>query len=331
MARAVALVDEMEALLETGAATASVAALDTVAWVRLAAGDVESAERILSDALGHADQVEPDDRAAVFAHLAAVRRRQGRVAEACVLLERARAIALSSKTPEVALNALRELADIDAQERGDHRRAYRRLARFVAEQRTSERVESERRAAILQSIYGMQLERDQRRHYEQLATRDALTGLYNRHYLEQQLPRVLAGGGVAVAMVDVDHFKRINDRHSHDAGDAVLRQLAVLLREHVRATSPAGFAVRLGGEEFLLVEPVRDQAEAVTSLEALRARVQAHDWHDVPPGVRPTISGGLVVCSDGGATVASVLGLADKRLYAAKRAGRNRLDAHTPA
>jgi two-component system cell cycle response regulator len=324
LVRAVALVEEMESLLASGAAHASVATLDTVAWIRLAQGDVGRAEHLLTTALRHPGRVEPDDRAAVLAHLASVRRRQGRGSEAAALLGRARAVALAGGTPEMAILALRELAELAA-EAGDYRRAYRRLERFVDEQRVAERVESERRATVLQSIHGTELERDQRRYYEHLATRDALTGLYNRRHLEHALPDLLATTDVAVAMVDVDHFKRINDEHSHDTGDAVLRELAALLDTHARDMSPAGFAVRLGGEEFLVVAPAESHLGAVASLESLRARVQAHDWFAVPSAVRPTISGGLVVCRDRTSTVSGLLGQADELLYAAKRAGRNRV------
>ncbi|HWH95369.1 MAG TPA: diguanylate cyclase [Baekduia sp.] len=326
LCRAVQLVDEMEALLDAGEATASAPILDTIAWVRLAEGHVERAECLLQQALHDVHRVEPDDHAAILAHLATVRRGQGRLDDAARLLERARAIALARKTPEVAVNALRELASIDA-DRGDHRRAYRRLARFVDEQRTAERIESERRATILQSIHGTQLERDQRRHFEQLAIRDDLTGLFNRRHLERRLPQLLADGGVAVAMIDIDHFKRINDQHSHEVGDAVLRQLAHLLHEHARTMAPDGFAVRLGGEEFLLAATVRDHDAALESLEILRRRVEMHGWGDLPVGVRPTISGGLVGCTAAGAVASIVLGRADELLYQAKRSGRNRVEA----
>jgi diguanylate cyclase (GGDEF)-like protein len=299
--------------------------IDTIAWVHLAAGNVRLAEALFERALTFADQVEPDDVAAVIAHLAAVRRRQGRRPEAVALLERARALALASRTPEVAVDALRDLAALDA-ERGDHRRAYRRLLRYVEELRQSERVESERRASVLQSMYGIEVERDQRRYFESLATSDALTGLYNRRHVESQLPGLLRTTHVAVAMIDVDHFKRINDLHSHEVGDAVLKVLGEMFAQHVAALTAVGFAARLGGEEFLLVLPGVQRHDAETSLEELRRKVAGHDWYATAPDAPPTISAG-VVCSRPDQRLASsdVLGQADRALYEAKRRGRNRV------
>jgi diguanylate cyclase (GGDEF)-like protein len=290
----------------------------------LLAGRVAEAGELLETALATAACVEPDDHAGVLAHLAAVRRRQARPCEAAALLERARAMALQMETPEIAVGALRELAELDA-ERGDHRRAYRRLARFVVEQDAYRRVESERQATVLQSIYGAQLERDRRRHYERLATRDALTGLYNRRHVEEHLPGLLAAGAVAVAMADVDHFKQINDRCSHAVADLVLKELGALLERHVAAFA-GGFAARLGGEEFLLALPDLTPEAARRSLEQLRLGVQEHAWPDVPATVNPTISVGLVVADANGWTVTGALAAADQRLYAAKRAGRNRVE-----
>ena len=323
--RAAELVVEMEASIQSGRVYASVPIIDTVAWVHFGGGNLTYAEQLLEQALTHADQVEPDDIAAVLAHLAAVRRRQGRAPEATALLERARAIALACDTPEVAVDALRELATLDA-ERGDHRRAYRRLLRYVDEQRAAERVESERRASVLQTIYGTLVERDQRRYYESLATCDALTGLYNRRHVERVLPALVGSGDVAVAMIDVDHFKQINDLHSHEAGDAVLTLLGEMFGAHVAELCPSGFAARLGGEEFLLVLPSVDCRQAEISLEALRGRVAARDWYATAPDAPPTISAGLVFSTPRlGWTPSEVLAEADRALYEAKRLGRNRV------
>ena len=323
--RAAELVVEMEGLISTGRVHASLPIIDTIGWVHLADGNVDYAEELFERALTYADQVEPDDFAAVLAHLAAVRRRQHRGAEAMALLERARATALAGQTPEVAVDALRELATLDA-ERGDHRRAYRRLLRYVDEQRQAERVESERRASVLQSIYGTKVERDQRRYFESLATCDALTGLYNRRHVEGQLPGLVGSGDVAVAMIDVDHFKRINDLHSHEAGDVVLRLLGEMFAEFAQGLSPAGFAARLGGEEFLLVLPAVAFRHAQKALEELRRQVAAHDWYTTAPDAPPTISAGLVFSTPRqGLTPSEVLAAADQALYEAKRLGRNRV------
>ncbi|MFZ0387692.1 MAG: GGDEF domain-containing protein [Solirubrobacteraceae bacterium] len=323
--RAGELIDEMETLLEDGRIIPPAAMLDTIAWIRLSQGRVEDADRLLGRALG-ARRTEPNDDAALLAHLATVRHRQGRLDAATRLLETARVVALRARTPALAVDALHHLAAVDA-DRGDFRRAYRRLSRFVAEQSATERTEAERQATILQSVYGTQVERDQRLYYQELAMRDPLTRLYNRRHVERELPLLLRDNGVAVAMIDIDHFKEVNDKHSHEIGDEVLIQLAALLHEHAVSMAPAGFCARLGGEEFLLVAPAVAAASALGSLEQLRHLVATHRWTRVPARVRPTISTGLVVTIGGGEEATTVLTRADQTLYLAKRNGRNRVEA----
>jgi diguanylate cyclase (GGDEF)-like protein len=161
------------------------------------------------------------------------------------------------------------------------------------------------------------------------AIRDQLTGLYNRRFLEDALVRetgraARSGEPVAAAILDVDHFKRINDTHGHEAGDAVLRGLGKILRETTRKTDIVG---RFGGEEFLLLLPGANlevaQARAEEVLDAVRAMQVA-----IPGGAtldNVTASIGLAVMplhvGKGDALVAA----ADAALYQAKGQGRNRV------
>ncbi|HEX2202826.1 MAG TPA: diguanylate cyclase, partial [Longimicrobium sp.] len=161
---------------------------------------------------------------------------------------------------------------------------------------------------------------------ERLAREDALTGLSNRRHVDERLALEWErarrfGRDLTVVMADLDHFKEVNDRFSHAAGDAVLRALGRLLRERTRGIDVVG---RYGGEEFvlLLVETPPEKAERFC--EKLRAAVEAHDWDAVHPGVRVTMSLGL----SGDLSVESpeaLLAAADAKLYEAKRAGRNRV------
>lgn len=144
---------------------------------------------------------------------------------------------------------------------------------------------------------------------------DPLTGLANRRFLDRLL--VAAQPGLAVAMIDVDHFKSVNDRFSHQTGDEVLRRLGHLLRTACR---PTDTAARYGGEEFALLIP----DGAAEFAERVRARVEAYDWSRVAPGLRITVSIGVAVDAEASGPQALVA-LADARLYEAKRAGRNRV------
>ncbi|MFT3821023.1 MAG: GGDEF domain-containing protein [Rubrivivax sp.] len=157
------------------------------------------------------------------------------------------------------------------------------------------------------------------------ALEDPLTGLANRRALDLRLAEWLAlrdgaPGVLHAAMIDIDHFKAINDGHGHAAGDGVLRELARLLREGTRA---GDLVARCGGEEFVLLL-AGGEAAAAEVCERLRLRVEHHDWAAAVPGLKVTVSIGLARA--GSADVAeALLARADGALYAAKRGGRNRL------
>jgi diguanylate cyclase len=162
---------------------------------------------------------------------------------------------------------------------------------------------------------------------EQQATLDPLTGLYNRRYLETAFGRELSRckreqTPLAVIMIDVDHFKRVNDTYGHAGGDEVLKKLATLLSECVRATD---VACRYGGEEFLLLLPGMSPNMAVTRADAWRA---AFARCSVPVGgawVRATISMGISTYPQHGETADELARSADVALYRAKAAGRNQV------
>ncbi|MDV6012473.1 GGDEF domain-containing protein [Haloechinothrix sp. LS1_15] len=176
-----------------------------------------------------------------------------------------------------------------------------------------------------------------RRAHEQAidaSMRDELTATYNRRYLHKQLVCLLAeqsgiGCGVAIALVDLDHFKAVNDTYGHALGDTVLQQVVSLLQ----ANLPEGaFCARYGGEEFVLVLPDVGARQAVTVVERARARVAGHYWPSLATGLHVTISAGLVHHTPsnrapGARTEADAaerqLRRADDLLYAAKRYGRN--------
>lgn len=161
----------------------------------------------------------------------------------------------------------------------------------------------------------------------ELASHDDLTGALNRRSFMQLLEAERARLGRApqpfsVALLDLDHFKSINDRHGHLAGDAVLKALCGVVGGALRGTDV--FA-RYGGEEFvLLLHAPIDAATTWSVLERVRLRIERHDWDAIAPGLAVTASIGMAVWS-GGQTAQDLLGQADKALYDAKRRGRNRV------
>jgi len=185
------------------------------------------------------------------------------------------------------------------------------------------RAEAARRLLEREIAERRKLEAELRR----LATTDALTGVLNRRHLfevgQQDLIQARdAGNELAVLMVDVDHFKSINDRHGHPVGDTALRQLAARLRTAVRRADHIG---RLGGEEFAVVLPGIAPAASLIVAERLRAAVASRPL--VRGGVRipMTVSIGLAMACATDRTFEQVIARADEQLYRAKEGGRNRV------
>ncbi len=164
-----------------------------------------------------------------------------------------------------------------------------------------------------------------------LATIDHLTGILSRQAILARLGDELERGArygrpVAIVLVDLDHFKRINDAHGHAAGDEVLRAVADVLSARIRAVDAVG---RYGGEEFMLVLPETSVEDAVALAEKLR-RVVATTSVDVGDGnrVELTLSAGVAGATGGRHQLDSIIGDADVALYAAKSLGRDQVQAH---
>jgi diguanylate cyclase (GGDEF)-like protein len=163
------------------------------------------------------------------------------------------------------------------------------------------------------------------------ADRDALTGLYNRRAFDSALEELAAAPRrrpLALLMIDLDHFKRVNDTHGHQVGDEVLRQVAGVIREQVRTGTDV--AARYGGEELAVIAPDTDAPGAVELAERIRRSVA--DLQIVAGGavVSVTVSAGVAVLDpsdDDARPGRALIEQADARLYEAKGAGRNQVAA----
>jgi diguanylate cyclase (GGDEF)-like protein len=165
---------------------------------------------------------------------------------------------------------------------------------------------------------------EKNRELEVLAVTDRLTGLFNRRKLDQVLEdevvrRRRYGTGFAVVIVDLDHFKNVNDTFGHAVGDVVLKDLAQILRQ---CTREADALARLGGEEFVIVCRNAALDGSVAMAEKVREAVAAHDF---PTAGHVTASFGVATCREDD-TAASLLARADAALYRAKAGGRDRVE-----
>lgn len=182
---------------------------------------------------------------------------------------------------------------------------------------------------ILKFSYQDSVDEDfQRRQYES-ATRDALTGIFNKKYFLERLPSELAfaqrhGKSLALALFDIDHFKAINDTHGHHAGDYVLRQMAKIVEKEIRSDDVLS---RFGGEEFALIMRETASDAAFIVAERIRRRVEAYRFVYEDVEIPLTISLGVAVVRNGQSlTTDDFIKEADKYLYRAKQSGRNRTE-----
>ena len=164
------------------------------------------------------------------------------------------------------------------------------------------------------------------------ATRDPLTGLHNRRYLDELLRGELSqaareGYPVSAIMGDLDHFKTVNDRYGHPAGDEVLRMFAEVIHRNTRESD---IACRYGGEEFLLVLSRMPQASAVERADLLRRETECEPVRWGTSQIAVTASFGVATFPQCARASDQLIAAADSAMYAAKQAGRNRVQASSP-
>jgi len=158
-------------------------------------------------------------------------------------------------------------------------------------------------------------------------TRDGLTGIFNRRYLEAKLKEefdrhIRYNRPLSLIMLDIDHFKKINDTHGHQAGDFILKSLASTIDERIRAVD---IVARYGGEEFCCLLPETTSDSALALAEFLRMGIEAEIYHFKDKSIKITISQGVSDLSEGIDSAEALLKMADDGLYESKRLGRNKV------
>jgi len=197
--------------------------------------------------------------------------------------------------------------------------------------------------AYITLVANYQMERDLRRAYlyslrdrlrhaqaEAASRRDALTGLANRHHLDIELARLWCAPNdqvspVSVVLLDIDHFKSLNDRYGHAIGDLCLKRVAAIATAELRGTRD--HAVRFGGEEFLLLLPGMEISEAIRVAERIRTAIEAAAIPNAGADLRGVVTASFGVASSCVAELSAteLIAAADSALYAAKRNGRNQV------
>ena len=308
----------------------------------------EAARDLLNTQLRLLDDERGSRRNLILQELGRIHLAQGRYQLAIACQTEALEIAERLQVPMLAMDACGAL--VDALERsGDcaaalaqHRRYHalyvqlassrgqahaRAMAVMYATEKTLALAETERQRADLLASANSSLVQE-KAVLQRSSMEDALTGLANRRHFDLALEDALGAGGTsldrALAMIDVDHFKRVNDRFSHLVGDEVLRRLGALLQ---RCCRKQDLPARFGGEEFALILTDVDQPTAWAACERLREAVEAEPWAAVHPDLQVTISIGVVHAGEAGVArePQGLLTTADSRLYAAKHGGRNRV------
>jgi diguanylate cyclase (GGDEF)-like protein len=257
---------------------------------------------------------------------AEAQRCSGDLAGAQATLDRVRPLCVARGLAAIGARVRLEQAELYAAA-GAYREAYEEHRRFHADTEALRDAQKEVRSRALHAVFETEEARKDSARFRELALHDALTGLPNRRYVDERLAFLINrsaedGSALSVALLDLDHFKRVNDTLSHEVGDTVLRQVAAVLRGALTAPE---MVARLGGEEFLLLLPGADAAAAVERCEAVRQAVRAHSWREIAPDLRVTASLGVTTMAGGATTASDLLTAADRNLYAAKRTGRDRV------
>jgi len=326
-ARAWALIERLRAVAAAHDHRLDPNDLDTVASVQIALGRHAEAEQTILEAIAAYPEShqESDALPEFLLTLAVTRRLQGEVAAARDTLAECRALGEAHGHGEILVRVLQEQAELSAMT-GDFRTAFEEYKRFHAAEKRVLDEQREAQARTRQALFEVNEARQEAERFREQARRDPLTGLHNRRYVDEHLPVLMERESpLWAAVLDLDHFKQINDRCSHEIGDQVLVTVAALLADAVAGLDERrAFAARLGGEEFLLVLTGLGRADTLAFLERLRRRVAAHPWRPTTGELPVTVSVGVASAAAGG-TQASLLATADGQLYEAKRAGRNRV------
>lgn len=328
--------DVAEAVMRRHPEAASALSWESVARARLTACEFAAAEHAMKESLRLEEQLGCCDvNGDPWLSFAEVLLARGDPSGAMAMLEHPRRTARGATSSWTNTRDLRVRASVlAALQRWEE--AYDHMIRYAAAYERSRSFEGDRAVAESSAAMAIGEERRLARHFERLALTDPLTGLPNRRHAERWLAEYAQDRGhdaaarsreLCVAIADIDHFKRINDTHSHDAGDLVLQRFGTLLQDFFDTSArggPSTFVARLGGEEFLLAWTGISIEDALARSNELRERLRKTSFTDIVGTLPVTVSIG-VACGLQPVDAGALLRAADRCLYEAKHAGRDQV------
>jgi diguanylate cyclase (GGDEF)-like protein len=303
--------------------------LDTVGWIQIGNGryaDAEATMRLCIERHAEGRYDGADAMAMYLLTLARAQRGLGAYERAQASLAESRRLCLERDLGDLLVRVHQEQSELHAA-RGEYAEAFAVHKVFFSAYQARHSVQREARTRTRQAMFETAEARQEAERFREQARRDPLTGLHNRRYVDERLPGLIESDpALTVALVDLDHFKQVNDRLSHNVGDQVLVLVADLLSREVAIACPDGFVARMGGEEFLIVLPDTAAPRAARLLDGIRRTVRGHDWAAITRGLPVTVSIGVAATAEAADTTQpTLLSTADSRLYAAKHAGRDRV------
>jgi diguanylate cyclase (GGDEF)-like protein len=336
--------ERMEALEDPASASY---VLDALGNIQMRLGHYDEAKIYFEKSLTIKREIgDPRGQAETHLLLAKLLEVQGAKDEATAMFHKALSISDEIGAPSEIYKSHQNLAQL-YKNKGDFQNAFFHLEQYIqikeklstdiSTQRLqslqvkfeTEQTEKEKEIYRLQNVELARMNEELQRLSDTMAKQaneDPLTGLYNRRRLEQEFDKEISrvrrlNGSLSVMICDIDNFKQINDRFSHQVGDQVLIQVAKILKGSIRISD---VVARFGGEEFVGLFPETPLKEAVSVCERLRESIAEFSWQDVHPDLKVTISIG--VCADTSLKdVYAMIDQADAKLYEAKRSGKNKV------
>jgi len=329
--KAAQLIAEIRQLSKQHKIQLDVTLLDTIAKGEILLGHPAAAERTLMPVISDPSQRRLSELASLPESMLTITQAQlmqGKLTEAQATLDEARHLCDDHGLSGLRVRVRLRQAELYAAA-GRYKEAYEEHRMFHDESEALRSAEREAKARIFQAVFEAEEARKSSEHFREMALRDPLTGLRNRRFIDEHLDELLeqsreSGDPLTVAIIDLDFFKRINDTLSHFVGDTVLINVAKILS--VAAAEKASVA-RMGGEEFVAMFPRTDAKQGCELANRMCRAIRGADWSPITGNLPVTASIGVYTVYGGETNRADLLAVADRRLYMAKRSGKDRVVA----